>query len=181
MRLVSIISGPETCAKLRRQTGISRVCAIARRALALGEGSGDPAVMLRMTTPEIEALMDRHFPESRRLWAITELVERQITLRMAFRPELVRAGGTISGPAMMALADTAAYFVTLAHAGPLPHMATANLDIHFLARPRPVDIVATAKLLRLGRRLAVSVVELRSAGADDIVAHATVTYALPAA
>ena len=135
--------------------------------------------MLRMTIGEIEDLMDRHFPESRRLWAITSLDDHEIGLRMAFRPELVRAGGTISGPAMMLLADTAAYFLTLAHAGPLPHMATANLDIHFLSRPRPADIIASAKLLRLGRRLAVSVVEIRSDGSDDVVAHATVTYALP--
>ena len=137
--------------------------------------------MTRMTVAEIEALMDQHFPESRRLWSITNLVERELTLRMKFRPEIVRAGGTISGPAMMYLADTAAYFVTLAHAGPLPHMATANLDIHFLSRPQPVDIIATARLLRLGRRLAVSTVEVRSDGSDEIVAHSTVTYALPSA
>jgi uncharacterized protein (TIGR00369 family) len=135
--------------------------------------------MPRMTIADIEALMDEHFPDSRRLWTITALAESVLTLHMAFRPDLVRAGGTISGPAMMALADTAAYFVTLAHAGPLPHMATANLDIHFLSRPKPVDLVATARLLRLGRRLSVSTVEVRSDGSDDVVAHATVTYALP--
>jgi uncharacterized protein (TIGR00369 family) len=135
--------------------------------------------MLKMTGADIEALMDKHFPESRRRLVIASLEERQITLRMAFTSDLVRAGGTISGPAMMALADTAAYFITLAHAGPLPHMATANLDIHFLSRPLPVDIIATATLLRLGRRLAVSTVEIRSDGSDEVVAHATVTYALP--
>jgi uncharacterized protein (TIGR00369 family) len=135
--------------------------------------------MLRMTIADIGALMEKYFPESRRWWTITALAERELTLRMKFREDLVRAGGTISGPAMMALADTAAYFVTLAHAGPMPHMATANLDIHFLSRPQPVDIVATARLLRLGRRLAVSTVEIRSDGSDEVVAHATVTYALP--
>jgi uncharacterized protein (TIGR00369 family) len=137
--------------------------------------------MLRMTIAEIEALMDKFFPDSRRMWTIAALEDRQLTLRMPYRKELVRAGGTISGPAMMALADTAAYFMTLAHAGPIPHMATANLDIHFLQRPKPVDIIATARLLRIGRRLAVSTVEIRSDGSDDVVAHATVTYALPSA
>ena len=77
----------------------------------------------------------------------------------------------------MALADTAAYFVTLAHAGPVPSAATANLDILFLVRPQPGDIIATATMLRLGRRLAVSKVDLLSD--DKLVAHATVTYALP--
>jgi uncharacterized protein (TIGR00369 family) len=96
---------------------------------------------------------------------------------MPFRKQLLRAGGTISGPAMMALADTAAYFLTLAQAGPVASAATANLDIHFLSRPEPVDVLATATLLRLGRRLSVAAVDLRSG--DDLVAHATVTYALP--
>lgn len=135
--------------------------------------------MAKMTIAEIEQLMDAVFPESRRLWNITSLEGRELVLHMPFRPQLTRAGGTISGPAMMMLADTAAYFVTLAHAGPLPHMATANLDIHFLSRPQPADMIATARLLRLGRRLAVSTVDLRSAGGEDVVGHATVTYALP--
>jgi uncharacterized protein (TIGR00369 family) len=105
------------------------------------------------------------------------LGERDITIRMPFRKDLMRAGGTISGPALMALADSAAYFLTLAHAGPMPSAATVNLDIHFLVRPQPADVTATATMLRLGRRLAVSKVDLLSG--DELVAHATVTYALP--
>jgi uncharacterized protein (TIGR00369 family) len=134
--------------------------------------------MPKMTIAEIEALMDEHFPSWRVVSTITALGDRDLTLRMPFRQDLVRAGGTISGPALMALADTAAYFVTLAHAGPVASAATANLDIHFLVRPQPDDITAVATMLRLGRRLAVSKVDLLSRG--ELVAHATVTYALPA-
>ncbi len=130
-----------------------------------------------MTQPELEALMDQHFEGWRAFSNIVGLGENDVTVKMPFRKELMRAGGTISGPALMTLADTAAYFVTLAHAGPLPGAATANLDIHFLARPKPADIIATATMLRLGRRLAVSKVDLLSD--DKLVAHATVTYALP--
>ncbi len=130
-----------------------------------------------MTKSEIEALMDQTFPSWRAFSTIVDVGDNDLTLRMPFRKDLVRAGGTISGPALMALADTAAYFVTLAHAGPVPSAATANLDIHFLVRPKPDDITAVATMLRLGRRLAVSKVDLRSG--DDLVAHATVTYALP--
>ena len=133
--------------------------------------------MPRMTIAEIETLMDQTFPSWRMFSSIVGQGEHDLTLRMPFRKDLVRAGGTISGPALMALADTAAYFVTLAHAGPVPSAATANLDIHFLVRPKPADITAVATMLRLGRRLAVSKVDLLSG--DDLVAHATVTYALP--
>jgi uncharacterized protein (TIGR00369 family) len=135
------------------------------------------ADMPRMTLDELEKLMDQHFPSWRTFSAITQLGERDITVKMPFRKDLMRAGGTISGPALMALADTTAYYLTLVHAGPVPSAATANLDIHFLMRPKPSDIIATATMLRLGRRLAVSAVDLHSG--DDLVAHATVTYALP--
>ena len=134
--------------------------------------------MSKLSQAELEALMDQYFPSWRTFSSIVSLGERDITTRMPFRPELLRAGGTISGPALMALADTAAYYVTLVHAGPVPSAATANLDIHFLARPVAGDILATATLLRLGKRLAVSAVDLRDAN-DAHVAHATVTYALP--
>jgi len=133
--------------------------------------------MPRMTLAELEELMDKYFASWRTFSSITALGENDITVTMPFRKDLVRAGGTISGPALMALADTAAYFVTLAHAGPVPSAATANLDIHFLVRPQPGPIVAIATMLRLGKRLAVSKVDLLSG--DQIVAHATVTYALP--
>jgi uncharacterized protein (TIGR00369 family) len=134
--------------------------------------------MPRMTKEEIEALMDQGFPDWRSFSQIVSVGEHDLVLRMPFRKQLLRAGGTISGPAMMALADTAAYFLTLAQAGPVvASAATANLDIHFLSRPQPVDVLATATLLRLGRRLSVATVDLRSG--DDLVAHATVTYALP--
>jgi uncharacterized protein (TIGR00369 family) len=130
-----------------------------------------------MTIGEIEQLLDAHSTGWRTYSAIEALGERDMTVRMPFRRELTRGGGTISGPAMMLLADTAAYFLTLAHAGPVPTAATANLDIHFLTRPAPTDVVATATLLRLGRRLCVSRVEMQSQA--ELVAHATVTYALP--
>jgi uncharacterized protein (TIGR00369 family) len=133
--------------------------------------------MPKMTIAELEALMDQSLPDWRTFSEITALGERDITLRMPFRPVLLRAGGTISGPALMGLADTAAYFCTLAQAGPVASAATASLDIHFLSRPAPAAVTAVATMLRLGRRLSVCAVDLWSG--DDRVAHATVTYALP--
>ena len=134
-----------------------------------------------MTIAEIEALMDTQFPDWRSFSNIEGLADDVITLRMPFKTTLLRAGGTVSGPALMGLADTAAYFITLALAGPVLHAATSSLAINFLARPQPGDVIAVARMLRLGRRLAVSTVEMRSQGSEDLVAHATVTYALPGA
>ncbi|HEY5921393.1 MAG TPA: PaaI family thioesterase [Kofleriaceae bacterium] len=132
---------------------------------------------MRMTLPELEALLDEHTPHWRSACRIDSLGEHQIVVTMPFRPDFVRAGGTIAGPPVMTLADRTAYYLTLALAGPRPAAVTANLAIHFLTRAEPGDLTATATMLRLGRRLAVSAVDVRSR--DTLVAHATVTYALP--
>ena len=57
---------------------------------------------------------------------------------------------------------------------------TSNLNITFLMRPPPRDVIAETRLVRVGRRLAYADVALYSDGGSDIIAHATGTYALVA-
>jgi acyl-coenzyme A thioesterase PaaI-like protein len=56
---------------------------------------------------------------------------------------------------------------------------TTNLSINFLRKPPPADLRATARLLKLGSRLAVGDVHIASAAGGGLVAQASVTYALP--
>jgi uncharacterized protein (TIGR00369 family) len=100
-------------------------------------------------------------------------------VRQAFRPDSIRPGGTISGPTMMALADFAMYVAVLAAIGPVPLAVTTNLNINFLRKPARCDLVAEARLLKLGKRLAVGEVTIRSDGEAEPVAHATSTYSIP--
>jgi len=100
-------------------------------------------------------------------------------VRQAFRELHVRPGGTISGPTMMALADFTMYVAVLAAIGPAPLAVTINLNINFLRKPAPRDLVAEARLLKLGNRLATGEVTIRSDGEDDPVAHVTATYSIP--
>lgn len=100
-------------------------------------------------------------------------------VRQAFRPDFVRPGGTIPGPAMMALADFAMYVGLLASIGWVPLAVTTNLSINFLRRPVQRDLVALVHLLKLGRRLAVGEITIRSDGEEEPVAHATSTYSIP--
>jgi uncharacterized protein (TIGR00369 family) len=101
-------------------------------------------------------------------------------VRMAADPRHTRPGGTLSGPAMFALADFSIYVAIIASLGePGFDAVTSSLHINFLARPAANDMIAYAKLIRLGRRSAVGEVELFSQGVPGMVAHATATYALP--
>lgn len=90
-----------------------------------------------------------------------------------------RPGGTLSGPAMMMLADTAAWVAILAKVGPRLLAVTTSLHIDFLRKPTLTDLVAQGRLLKLGRSLAVVDVELFSRGDRELVAKALVTYSLP--
>jgi uncharacterized protein (TIGR00369 family) len=90
-----------------------------------------------------------------------------------------RPGGTLSGPTMMALADNAAWLVILAHIGPVLLAVTTSLHIDFLRKPGVTDLLARAKLIKLGSRLAVVDVDLYSRGSTELVAKASVTYSIP--
>ena len=100
--------------------------------------------------------------------------------RLAFTPieRHLRPGGTISGPAMFTLADLAAYGVIIAHIGDMALAVTTNLNINFLRKPDPGTLYGLARLIKLGKRLAVVDVAITDQ-ADTLVAHATTTYSIP--
>lgn len=136
--------------------------------------------MIRMDAAAIEAFLAKHFPQAAGLVQIENITENQVDVRLPIGEQHLRPGGTVSGPTLMTLADTAVYFLVLAHLGPVALAVTTHLSIDFLRRPRPdADVLGTADLLKLGRRLAVGTVTLRSEGDPAPVAHASVTYALP--
>ena len=135
---------------------------------------------LRMTAAEIEAFLEERFPQARAFApSIEALSPGRLVLRLPVGERHLRPGGTVSGPTMMTLADTATYFLILAHLGPVELAVTTHLSIDFLRRPEPVDLLAEAELLKLGRRLAVGRVTLRSDGDPRVIAHASLTYAIP--
>jgi len=135
-----------------------------------------------MTVKELERFLLAELPQvfhSDSGLAIEAAWERGCRVRQAFRQVSLRPGGTISGPTMMALADFAMYVAVLAAIGPVPLAVTTNLNINFLRKPVPGDLVAEARLLKIGKRLATGEVTIRSDGETEPVAHVTSTYSIP--
>jgi uncharacterized protein (TIGR00369 family) len=137
--------------------------------------------MLQMTVAEIETFLAEHFPRIDQMQLVIEsLTPRALRLRMGYHEGQLRPGGTVSGPVQMTLADVGVYILLLAHIGPVALAVTTNLNINFLRKPAPADLIADIKLLKLGARLAVGEVTMYSEGDDENpVAHATVTYSIP--
>ena len=102
----------------------------------------------------------------------------QVRLRVAERH--LRPGGTVSGPSMFALADVAIYLAILSRIGPVALAVTTNCAIDFMRKPEAGrDLIAEARLLKLGRVLAVGDVLIRSEGHEAVVAPAGLTYSIP--
>lgn len=132
-----------------------------------------------MTADDIDRFLAEHFPQARGFSQITSIREDELDLMLPYSADNLRPGGTLSGPTLMTLADTAMYFLLLSRLGPVALAVTTSLSINFLRRPPPADLHATARLLKLGSRLAVGEVHISSAEGGALVAQASVTYALP--
>jgi uncharacterized protein (TIGR00369 family) len=135
-----------------------------------------------MSVAAVNALLDREFPQVAARASAVKIEDTWYLgskVRRAFNERSLRPGGTISGPTMMGLADFAIYVAILASVGPVPLAVTTNLNINFLRKPAQRDLIAEARLIKLGKRLVVGEVEIYSEGDDDMVAHATATYSMP--
>ena len=134
----------------------------------------------RITAAEFEEVAWQGVPFVGQLGCRVErFAAGDVVLRLPYSALLLRPGGTICGPALMALADVTLYGVVLSMIGRVELTVTTNLNVHFLSRPAQRDVLAEGRLLKLGRRLAVGEVTMRSDGDPQPICHVTGTYAIP--
>jgi len=136
---------------------------------------------LKLDPEGVNAVLMAAFPDAPReaMGLVVEAEPGRVLVRRPYGPGLLRPGGIISGPTLMSLADTAAYALVLAHVGDQKMAVTSSLVMNFLRGAAVGDIWADARMLRLGRRMAVCDVRLWTETAERIAAQATVTYSLP--
>jgi uncharacterized protein (TIGR00369 family) len=147
-----------------------------------GQDSVTEMAAARLSRKKLTALLRAEFPEmfgAENGYALEKLWRGGCRLRRHFVRQSLRPGGTLSGPTLMALADVAMYVAVLSAIGWVPLAVTTNLSINFLRKPGPRDLLADARLIKLGRRLAVGEIAIRSDTSPELVAHATSTYSLP--
>lgn len=135
---------------------------------------------LAMTREELATFMAEAFPQVADDFAVEALSQDALAVRLRVAERHLRPGGTVSGPSIFALADVAIYLAVLARLGPVALAVTTSCAIDFMRRPASgVDLLAEARLLKLGRVLAVGDVLIRSEGHDAPVARASLTYSIP--
>jgi uncharacterized protein (TIGR00369 family) len=133
----------------------------------------------RLTAEEITEFLNDVFPGAMESFTIEAVGPMCARVRMPFQEWRLRPGGTISGPSLMTLADTGMWVALLAMIGREALSVTSHLDIDFLRKPAPADVIAHTTLHKVGKRLAVGDVLMYSDGEDMPCARASVTYAIP--
>jgi uncharacterized protein (TIGR00369 family) len=135
-----------------------------------------------LSATAVAELIDASFPQihaSGRVMEIESVGPDTARVRMRLNERNTRHGGTISGPAMFTVADFSIYVALIGRLGsPAIPSVTSNLNITFLTRPPARDVIAETRLVRVGRRLAYAEVALYSDGSNEMIAHATGTYAI---
>jgi uncharacterized protein (TIGR00369 family) len=146
-----------------------------------GQGDDGFASMTgRISAAEFDAIIRDELPWAREMGIRTDSIgDGTAVLRLPFKRTMVRPGGVIAGPTIMALADACMFAVALSRIGKIKLAVTTSFNINFLFRASPADLLAEGRLLRLGRRLAVMEVTVHCEDHVEPVAHATGTYSIP--
>ena len=134
-----------------------------------------------MTAETVAAFWDEHFPQIQKARDVTivSIAPGEAVMRLVPNDRHLRPGGTVSGPTLVTLADVTAYAALLAHVGPEPMIVTTNINMNFMRRAPLAPLLATCKILKLGKRLAVVEIDIRPETGGEFIAHATATYAIP--
>ncbi|MEQ3626540.1 MAG: PaaI family thioesterase [Celeribacter sp.] len=135
---------------------------------------------IAMDAEALRQFLDTEFVQVRADFEIEEVTSEGLILRLRVNERHLRPGGTVSGPAMFALADVAIYLAILSRIGPRALSVTTSCAMDFMRKPAAgVDLLAETRLLKLGRLLAVGDALIRSEGSAAPVARASMTYAIP--
>ena len=133
-----------------------------------------------MDAAALRTFLDTDFGQVAGDFAVEEASEDGVVVRLRVAERHLRPGGTVSGPSMFALADVGLYLAILSRLGPVALAVTTNCAIDFMRKPEAGrDLIGQARLLKLGRVLAVGDVLIFSEGIPEPVARAGLTYSIP--
>lgn len=134
---------------------------------------------LQLGIEEVMDYLEGVFPQMKGDFTLLELEPERLRIRLNVNESHLRPGGTVSGPSMFGLADCAFYVLVLARVGRQALAVTTNCSIDFMRKPAPGPLFAEARMLKLGRVLAVGDVLIYSEDDNRPVARASLTYSIP--
>lgn len=100
-----------------------------------------------LTDQELQALLDAvNAP-----YVVEHVDDDAVSLPLKGANAHISPGGTVSGPALMALADGTAWATLLCRIGTNLAAGSTSLHVDFLRPPEPADVVGEGSILRSGK------------------------------
>lgn len=127
-----------------------------------------------MTPEALTAIMHRGVPLAA-TWGVTvlEAADGVARLRLPADPLLLRPGNTVSGPAIMGLADVAMWMALLTTTQGRDNSVTSTMNVNFLRPAGPGPLVATARVVKAGKRMVYGEVLIGAEEAEEPAVHVT--------
>ena len=89
----------------------------------------------RISTADFDEIIRADLPWAYEIGMHADAIGRgRAVLRLPFRPSMLRPGGVVSGPTIMALADACMFAVVLSAIGKIKLAVTTSFSINFLYR-----------------------------------------------
>jgi uncharacterized protein (TIGR00369 family) len=101
-----------------------------------------------------------------------------LTVELHNRPYLANTRGALQGGLVATLIDVVAGRLALATVKDGQEVATADMNVHFLAPIRVGPARAVATIVRAGKRVVVVAVDVTDVGAGRCAARATLSFAV---
>lgn len=116
------------------------------------------------------------------IWQLQLKVEQvsaeAVRVRMPYSDHVARPGGVVTGQSMMALADTVMVLAIGEKLGRSATLATISQTTNFMRAAVKRDVLAVAKVVKVGRSTIFGEVDFLVDGSDDLIAQAISSFAL---
>ena len=120
---------------------------------------------------------EEHLLRQLRMRDVEESAERMV-IEMDNHPNLVNVRGALQGGLVATLIDVAAGRLAGNASGAGHDVTTADMNVHYLAPIIEGPARAVATVVRAGRRLIVTSVDVFDVGRDRLAARATLSFAV---
>ncbi len=133
----------------------------------------------KLSAEDANAFLDESFGDNVDNIRLIKMEKSNAVMRCVARPFDLRKDGYFSAPALMALADSIAYFAILTETGKIEKLKTTNLNINFIKPCMGTVAIAEGRLIKIGTSLATIEAHVRPEGEDEPACRAIITYSLP--
>ncbi|TFV56511.1 PaaI family thioesterase [Mycobacterium sp. PS03-16] len=106
------------------------------------------------------------------------VTDDRLVIEVDNRPDMTNIRGALQGGLVATLIDVAAGRLAGRHVAAGQDVTTADMTVHYLAPVLAGPARAEATIVRAGRRLIVTAVDVHDVGGDRLAARATLSFAV---